>query len=95
MMLYAIMSEDVLDSAILRTSARPAHLARLEALRDEGRLAMAGPFPFIEGKGVTGSLVVAEFDDYDAALQWADADPYVDAGVYANVVVKPFRQVMP
>lgn len=94
-MLYAIMSEDVHDSAALRKAVRPAHLARLEVLRDEGRLAIAGPFPSIEADGVTGSLVVAEFNDYDAALQWANADPYVDAGVYVKVVVKPFRQVMP
>lgn len=94
-MLYAIMSEDVLDSAALRKTVRPAHIARLEALRDEGRLAIAGPFPVIEGEGVTGSLVVAEFNDYQEALQWANTDPYVDAGVYAKVVVKPFRQVLP
>ncbi|BBG30516.1 MULTISPECIES: YciI family protein [Zymobacter] len=94
-MLYAIMSEDVLDSTPLRKPVRPAHLARLDTLRDEGRLAIAGPFPFIEGEGVTGSLVVAEFDSYEAALQWANTDPYVDAGVYAKVVVKPFRQVLP
>lgn len=94
-MLYAIMSEDVLNSTELRKSARSAHLARLEALQNEGRLAIAGPFPFIEGEGVTGSLVVAEFGDYQSALQWANTDPYVDAGVYAKVVVKPFRQVMP
>lgn len=94
-MLYAIMSEDVLNSTELRKTVRPAHIARLETLRDAGRLAIAGPFPVIEGEGVTGSLVVAEFDNYQEALQWANADPYVDAGVYAKVVVKPFRQVLP
>lgn len=94
-MLYAIMSEDVLNSTELRKTVRSAHIARLEALRDTGRLAIAGPHPAIEGEGVTGSLVVAEFDSYQDALQWANTDPYINAGVYANVVVKPFRQVLP
>ncbi len=99
-MLYAIISEDVNDSLEKRMAARPDHLARLEKLRDEGRLVLAGPHPAIEADspgeaGFTGSLVVAEFDDLDAAQAWADADPYIIAGVYENVVVKPFKKVLP
>ncbi len=99
-MLYAIISEDVADSLPLRTSARPQHIARLQQLRDEGRLKLAGPHPAIDSNdpganGFTGSLVVAEFDNLAAAQAWADTDPYVDAGVYANVVVKPFKYVLP
>ncbi len=99
-MLYAIMSEDVADSLPLRQSARPDHLARLDQLRDEGRLLLAGPHPAIDANdpgaaGFTGSLVVAEFASLEAAQAWADADPYVAAGVYASVIVKPFKQVLP
>lgn len=99
-MLYAIISEDVNDSLEKRMAARPDHLARLETLRDEGRLVLAGPHPAIDADspgeaGFTGSLVVAEFDDLDAAQAWADADPYIIAGVYENVVVKPFKKVLP
>ena len=99
-MLYTIISEDVGDSLPLRAEARPAHLARLETLREQGRLIIAGPHPAIDGNdpgpaGFTGSLVIAEFADLDAAQAWADSDPYVAAGVYAKVVVKPFKQVMP
>ncbi|MCP4002317.1 MAG: YciI family protein [Gammaproteobacteria bacterium] len=99
-MFYAIISEDVADSLPLRTSARPQHIARLKQLRDEGRLKLAGPHPAIDSNdpganGFTGSLVVAEFDNLAAAQAWADTDPYVDAGVYANVVVKPFKYVLP
>ncbi|MGC3872801.1 YciI family protein [Halomonas sp. GXIMD04776] len=99
-MLYAIISEDVNDSLEKRQSARPDHLARLEALRDEGRLVIAGPHPAIDTEspgdaGFSGSLVIAEFDDLDAACAWADADPYVAAGVYAKVTVKPFKKVLP
>ena len=99
-MLYAIISEDVGDSLPLRAEARPAHLARLEALLAQGRLVIAGPHPAIDGNnpgpaGFTGSLVIAEFADLDAAQAWADNDPYVAAGVYVKVVVKPFKQVMP
>jgi len=99
-MLYAIISEDVTDSLPLRAQARPDHIARLEKLRDEGRLIIAGPHPAIDSNdpgpnGFTGSLVVAEFDNLAAAQRWADADPYVAAGVYANVVVKPFKLVLP
>ena len=97
-MLYAIISEDVSDSLPLRQQARPAHLARLEALRDAERLVLAGPHPAVDSDnpgdaGFTGSLVVADFDSLEAAQAWADADPYVDAGVYARVTVKPFKRV--
>ncbi|APE31325.1 hypothetical protein BOX17_10425 [Halomonas aestuarii] len=99
-MLYAIISEDVNNSLERRLSARPDHLARLEALRDEGRLVLAGPHPAIDSEdpgeaGFTGSLVVAEFDDLESAQAWADADPYMIAGVYAQVTVKPFKKVLP
>jgi uncharacterized protein len=99
-MLYAIISRDVQDSLERRLGARPAHLARLNALRDEGRLILAGPHPAIDSPdpgpaGFTGSLVVAEFASQAAAQDWADADPYVAAGVYAEVVVKPFKKVLP
>jgi hypothetical protein len=99
-MLYAIMARDVPDSLAARLAARPAHLARLSALQDQGRLIVAGPFPAIDANdpgpaGFTGSLVVAEFDSLDAARQWADADPYVAAGVYQEVEIKPWRKVFP
>lgn len=99
-MLYAIISEDVKDSLERRMAARPDHLARLEKLRDEGRMVLAGPHPAVDSEapgdaGFSGSLVVAEFDDLDAAQAWADADPFVIAGVYAKVVVKPFKKVLP
>ncbi|MBF0446970.1 MAG: YciI family protein [Magnetococcales bacterium] len=92
---YAIISEDIADSLPLRNQARSAHLKRLEILRDAGRLLIAGPFPTAEGEGFTGSLVVAEFDSLEAARQWADADPYQAAGIYASVVVKPYKKVLP
>ncbi|MFT6636727.1 MAG: hypothetical protein ACJAUE_002649 [Alcanivorax sp.] len=99
-MLYAIISEDVPDSLPLRKQARPAHLARLEALCDQGRLQLAGPHPAIDSDdpgpaGFTGSLVIAEFESLSDAQAWADADPYMDAGVYASVTVKPFKRVLP
>lgn len=99
-MYYAIISEDVENSLSLRQSARPAHLARLEALKAEGKLFAAGPHPAVDTPdpgpaGFTGSLVIAEFDSLEAAQQWADADPYVEAGVYGNVTVKPFKLVLP
>lgn len=99
-MLYAILSEDVADSGPLRATARPAHLARLQELLDEGRLVLAGPHPAVDSNdpgpaGMTGSLVVAEFASLEAAQAWADADPYVAAGVYYKVVVKPFKKVFP
>ena len=99
-MLYAIISEDIDNSLEKRLAARPAHLARLEALKAEGRLVLAGPHPSIDSDnpgdaGFSGSLVVAEFESLPAAQQWADADPYIDAGVYARVTVKPFKKVLP
>ncbi|MBS0487970.1 MAG: YciI family protein [Proteobacteria bacterium] len=99
-MWYAIYAQDKPDSLAARQTARPAHLARLDALRDEGRLLLAGPFPAIDAQepgpaGFTGSLIIAEFADIAAAQAWADADPYRAAGVYANVDVRPFRKVLP
>lgn len=99
-MLYAIISEDVKDSLERRKGARPAHLERLNKLQDQGRLVLAGPHPAIDNDdpgeaGFTGSLIVAEFPSLADAKAWADADPYVSAGVYDHVVVKPFRQVLP
>ncbi|NNM82312.1 MAG: YciI family protein [Burkholderiales bacterium] len=99
-MLYVILGEDVMNSLPLRRQARPAHLARLEALREEGRLILAGPFPSIDCEdpgeaGFSGSLIVAEFESEQAARIWADADPYVAAGVYSRVTVRPFRKVLP
>lgn len=99
-MWYAISGTDVEESLTLRMAARPAHVARLEALRDEGRLLLAGPFPAIDAEdpgpaGYSGSLIVAEFEDLAAARAWAEADPYVAAGVYAGVEVRPFRRVLP
>jgi hypothetical protein len=99
-MLYAITGQDVADSLAQRMAARPAHLERLEALQAEGRLILAGPFPAVDSNdpgtaGFSGSLIVAEFASLQAAQSWADADPYVAAGVYASVSVKPFRKVLP
>ncbi len=93
--LFAIISTDVANSKPLRAQARPAHLARLEALKEENRLTIAGPHPAADGDGFTGSLVVAAFDNLAAAQAWADQDPYVEAGVYASVTVKPFKLVLP
>lgn len=97
---YAIIGEDVDNSLSLRQAARPAHIARLQTLQDEGRLLIAGPFPAIDSMdpgsaGFTGSLVVAEFASLDDARAWADTDPYVSAGVYASVTVKPYKKVLP
>ena len=99
-MLYAIMSEDVEDSLDRRKSVRPAHLARIQALKDEGRLIIAGPHPAIDSTdpgpaGFSGSLIIAEFDSYESATARADIDPFVEAGVYKNVSVKPFVKVLP
>lgn len=99
-MLYAIFGNDVPDSLEKRKTARPAHLARLQTLQDEGRLLMAGPFPAVDAvdpgaAGFSGSLIVAEFASLEAAEAWAAADPYVAAGVYAQVAVRPFRKVFP
>ncbi len=96
---YAIMSKDVEDSLSKRQSARPAHLKRLNQLAEQGRLLLAGPHPAVDSDdpgeaGFTGSLVIAEFDSLQQAQAWADADPYVAAGVYAEVVVKPFKKVL-
>ncbi len=99
-MLYAIISEDTKDSLEKRVTARPSHISRLQNLQDEGRLILAGPHPAIDTdnpgiEGFTGSLVVAEFDNLQAAQLWANSDPYNDAGVYAKVIVKPFKKVFP
>jgi len=99
-MWYAIMAEDAENSLEKRKATRPAHLQRLQALQEEGRLLIAGPHPAIDSPdpgpaGFTGSLVVAEFDSLENAQQWADADPYLEAGVYARVQVKPFNKVLP
>lgn len=92
---FAIISEDVSNSLPLRQSARAKHLERLEVLHSENRLLIAGPHPLPDKEGFSGSLVVAAFDHLEAAREWADADPYVEAGVYAKVVVKPFKKVLP
>lgn len=99
-MLYAIIATDVENSLDHRLAARPAHLARLEELKQQGRLVLAGPHPAIDSNdpgpaGFSGSLIVAEFDSLAAAQIWADADPYRAAGVYASVLVKPFKKVLP
>lgn len=99
-MFYAITGTDVPGSLDKRLAARPAHLERLHALKNAGRLLLAGPFPAIDSEdpgsaGFTGSLIVAEFASLAEAQQWADADPYVAAGVYQSVTVKPFRKVLP
>jgi uncharacterized protein YciI len=99
-MFYVIRGTDVPNSLERRKTARPAHVARLEQLRDAGRLLLAGPLPAIDAEdpgpaGFTGSLIVAEFDSLDDARAWAQADPYVAAGVYASVEVSPFRKTLP
>jgi hypothetical protein len=99
-MLYAIISQDIEDSLEKRMSVRDAHVERLNILKNAGRLVLAGPHPAIDNNepgqaGFTGSLVVAEFDNIEDAQLWADADPYIKSGAYANVVVKPFKKVLP
>jgi len=99
-MLYAIIAQDIENSLLKRMEARPSHIARLIELKDQGRLILAGPHPSIDVSepgeaGFSGSLIVADFDDLQQAREWADADPYVAAGVYSNVVVKPFNKVLP
>ncbi len=99
-MYYAILCEDVANSLPLRQRARSAHLERLQELADEGRLHAAGPHPALDTEdpgeaGFTGSLIIAEFDSLEAATAWADSDPYVDAGVFSKVTVKPYRLVLP
>lgn len=99
-MLYAIFGNDVADSLQKRLAARPAHVARLQLLQNAGRLVLAGPFPAVDASdpgtaGFSGSLIVAEFDSLEDAQVWAAADPYIAAGVYANVAVRPFRKTFP
>ena len=99
-MLYAIIAQDVENSLQDRLAARPKHIERLSALQDQGRLILAGPHPSIDSEdpgeaGFSGSLIVAEFESLPEAKAWADADPYVAAGVYASVTVKPFKKVFP
>ncbi len=99
-MWYAIVGTDVPDSLARRLSVREAHLDRLHLLREQGRLLLAGPFPAVDAAdpgeaGFTGSLIVAEFPDLEAAQSWAEADPYRAAGVYAQVTVRPFKAVLP
>ena len=99
-MLYVIIAEDSPNSLDKRLANRPAHLARLTELQNEGRLVLAGPMPATDSvdsgpAGFTGSLIVAEFSDLESAKSWANADPFVDAGVYISVTVKPFRKTLP
>jgi uncharacterized protein YciI len=99
-MYYAIISEDVDNSLSLRQGARAAHLVRVEQLKQEGRLLVAGPHPALDTEdpgdaGFTGSLIIAEFDSLETATTWADSDPYVDAGVFNKVTVKPYKLVLP
>lgn len=99
-MWYAIISTDRANSLEGRKQTRPAHIARLEALKDEGRLLVAGPHPAIDAEdpgeaGFTGSLVIAEFGSLEEARQWADSDPYLAAGIYDQVIVKPYKVVLP
>jgi uncharacterized protein YciI len=100
MMPYTIQGEDVPDSLETRLAVRPAHLERLRALQDEGRLILAGPHPAIDSSdpgpaGFSGSLIVAEFESLEAAQTWAENDPYATSGVYAKVTVKPFKKTLP
>ena len=99
-MLYTIICEDVEDSLAKRMAVRPQHLARLQALKDQGRLIIAGPHPAIDSiapgpSGYTGSLIIADFACLDEAKEWAAQDPYIDAKIYRKVTVKPFKKTMP
>jgi uncharacterized protein YciI len=99
-LLYTILGEDIGNSLERRLAARPAHLARLVELKEQGRLVLAGPFPAIDNEepgpaGFTGSLVIAEFPSLEEAQAWAQMDPYVEAGVYARVMVKSVKKVLP
>lgn len=99
-MLYLIYAEDVANSLELRKQARPAHVERLQALKQAGRLIIAGPNPTIDSSepgeaGFSGSMIVAEFESLNEAQEWADADPYIAAGVYKHVTVKPYLKVLP
>lgn len=94
------MAEDIDDSLERRKTARPEHLTRLESLKNQGRLVIAGPYPAIDNEdsgpaGFTGSLIIAEFPSCEEAKLWADSDPYVSAGVYRSIIVKPFRKTLP
>lgn len=99
-MLYSIYARDHENSLTARLQARPAHLERLQQLLDQGRLVVAGPLPAVDSEdpgpaGYTGSLVIAEFGSLEDAMAWAEQDPYVSAGVYADVEVKPYRKILP
>ncbi len=99
-MWYAIMAEDTPNSLEKRLTARPSHLARLQSMQNEGRLLLAGPFPAIDSNdpgpaGYSGSLIIVEFPTLESAQQWANEDPFVKAGVYSQVIVKPFRKTLP
>lgn len=99
-MLYSIVGTDVEDSLQARLAARPDHVSRLNALKDQGLLVLAGPNPSIDSDdpgeaGFSGSIIIAEFESLDAAQNWADQDPYIISGVYQSVAVKPFKQVLP
>lgn len=99
-MLYAIIAEDLPGTLAKRLAARPAHVARVKALQDEGRLILAGPHPQIDSEdpgpaGFSGSLIVAEFASREAAIAWASEDPYAEGGVYGRITVKPFKKVLP
>lgn len=99
-MLYVINGEDVPNSLEKRVAVRPEHLKRIQALQEAGRLILAGPYPAIDSQnpgtaGFSGSLIVAEFESLEAAQAWADTDPYVSAGIYRKVTVKPFKKVLP
>lgn len=99
-MWYAIVAEDVEDSLENRQAVRPAHLQRIKELAAEGRVLVAGPFPAIDSDdpgpaGFSGSLMIVDFPDIEAATAWAEADPYVTGGAFANVTVKPFKKVLP
>jgi uncharacterized protein YciI len=99
-MLYAIIATDTPNSLEKRLAARPEHVERIKQLQAEGRLVLAGPHPAVDSNdpgdaGFSGSLIIAEFDSLDAAQTWAGADPFVAAGVYADVLVKPFKQTLP
>lgn len=99
-MLYTIIGQDIPDSLEKRMASRPAHVARLQLLQDQGRLLLAGPFPAVDAEdpgiaGYTGSLIVAEFAQLSEAQAWADADPYITGGVYSSVSIHPFRKTFP
>ncbi|HAF01207.1 MAG TPA: hypothetical protein DCO68_10500 [Methylophilaceae bacterium] len=99
-MWYAIIAQDIDNSLEKRIKARPQHLARLQALQEAGRLLLAGPFPAIDSidpgpAGYTGSLIVAEFANLQAATEWANADPFVIENIYSSVTIKPFRKTLP